>query len=185
MGIWISQEMIKKNSCEAPINCNPANKQNLESPKERTTVVKINKRCAVDLPGCSSLCNQYFLTAPPSFFPESSPFFSFSPFFFFFSGPRCYLPGQAITSLCCSSHQQHGFSLLSLTSATWLPCLLQLVPRMERGPPHFLGAASSSNAISRKTKYPLALQRGSTNMPLFGRAHECKECEHWVKSKCE
>ena len=24
---------------------------------------------------------------------------------------------------------------------------------------------------------------GSTNMPLFGRAHECKEYEHWNEKK--
>ena len=34
----------------------------------------------------------------------------FSLLFFSLCGRRCYLPGQAITSLCCSSHQQHGFS---------------------------------------------------------------------------
>ena len=33
-------------------------------------------------------------------------------------------------------HISSGFSSLFLTSAAWLPCLLQLVPRMERGPPH-------------------------------------------------
>ena len=39
------------------------------------------------------------------------------------------------------------------------------------------------NNVSVKPKnYPLKKQ-GSTNMALFGRVHECKECEHWSEKK--
>ena len=58
----------------------------------------------------------------------------FLPFFLVVAG--AIFPGKPFPPFCCSSHQQHGFPLLFITSAAWLPYLLQLVPCMERGPPH-------------------------------------------------
>ena len=91
-------------------------------------------------------------------------------------GNRCYLPGQAITSLWCSSHQQHGFPLLFIPSAAWLPCLLQLVPCMERGPPHTSRVLPAPPECSlpmlykkkplKKNYQPFPPQRGSTGMSI-------------------
>ena len=47
---------------------------------------------------------------------------------------------------------------------TWHP--LQLVPRMERGPPHTSRVLPAPLIYIKKTKYPLALQRGSTHSIL-------------------
>ena len=92
--------------------------------------------------------------------PRKTPRFLPSSFFY---GSRCYLPDQAITSLCCSSHQQwllfpvpHISSMASLSLAVG-------PTHGEGSSPHLSGAASSSNDI-KKLKYPLALQKGSTHV---------------------
>ena len=89
--------------------------------------------------------------------PRKTPRFLPSSFFY---GSRCYLPDQAITSLCCSSHQQwllfpvpHISSMASLSLAAG--------PMHGEGSP---GAASSSYIYIYITKYPLALQKGSTHV---------------------
>ena len=79
-----------------------------------------------------------------------------------------YLPGQAITCFPVSAVSSMASFISSMTSLVAGPT------HGERSSLLLSGAASSSN-IYKKTKYPLALQRGSTNMPLFGRVHECKE----------
>ena len=47
------------------------------------------------------------------------------------------------------------------------------------------GASSmaKTNIIYVEEKKNETKRGGSTNMPLFGRAHECKEYEHWIEKK--
>ena len=89
---------------------------------------------------------------------------------------QVYLPGQAITCFPVSAVSNMASFISSMASLVAGPT------HGERSPLLLSGAASSSN-IYKKTKYPLALQRGSTNMPLFGRVHECKEYEYWNEKK--
>ena len=55
------------------------------------------------------------------------------------------------------------------------------VPRPISSPPPawFRGGQKSK----RKIKYKKTLSGGSTNMPLFGRVHECKEHEQWSEKQ--
>ena len=98
----------------------------------------------------SSLKIQLQLSPPPS-----------QPFLYFFSSlflSSRFLPSPANHHLLpCFSRQQHGFLHQQHgVSCSW--------SHAWRGvPPHFSSAASSSN-IYKKTKYPLALQRGSTSI---------------------
>ena len=70
-----------------------------------------------------------------------------------------YLPGQAITCFPVSAVSNMASFISSMASLVAGPT------HGERSPLLLSGAASSSN-IYKKTKYPLALQRGSTSSYL-------------------
>ena len=61
----------------------------------------------------------------------------------------------------------------------WLVVLLSSCPKAAHSRDLSEAAPKSNNNPKKNPK----LLGGSTNMPLFGRAHECKEYEHWSKEK--
>ena len=109
----------------------------------------------------------------------------------------CSLPPRATLCLCLPQQAILG-STAPLVSKDPIPVhqhgrpyLLQLVPCVERGPPTLLGCCQSLQNTPfqcyikhfKKNYKPSSPQRGSTNMPIFGRVHECKEYEHWSEKQ--
>ena len=57
---------------------------------------------------------------------------------------------------------------------------------LQKPAPHSSKNAASSPGIvtpRKRTAWKKSLKWGSRNMPLFRRAHECKEYEHWSEKK--
>ena len=63
---------------------------------------------------------------------------------------------------------------LSLKSTAWFPSY-QLKDDT--------WSSKESSTLQNRAAREVSPKWGSTNMPLFGRAHEYKECEHWSEKK--
>ena len=102
--------------------------------------------------------------------------------------PVCvFLSKSLLASLFLS--QQHGFVHLPAIAAHSLCRIHEAALLSAKGSPgillkkisSLLSGGCSQNKI--KNISSLSCNEGSTNMPLFGRAHKCKECEHWSEKK--
>ena len=76
--------------------------------------------------------------------------------------------------------------IFSLLAASPLSCLspppaARLIP--SHGRPKQPVSRVVRKYIYIKKKQSAVSHGGSTNMPLFGRVYECKECEHWSEKK--